>query len=169
MWDALAVTYSSGKDKLQIFDSHVKANGIKQNGSLGNKEGAKAAAATTGNSETTKNDRNQYDTGEKNGGYGGIASAGDERIDGDTGNGVEKLFSTPSLVNPNLFNLQNIDIVMSANNHDHLNNVCCDMLNNSPKNLLVPVLTQTLIFLKQFLKIMFLVKIKLNVLILLKF
>ncbi|XP_076895485.1 uncharacterized protein LOC143548121 [Bidens hawaiensis] len=33
LWDALAVTYSSGKDKLQTFDLHVKANGIKQNGS----------------------------------------------------------------------------------------------------------------------------------------
>ncbi|KAJ0453691.1 putative transcription factor interactor and regulator CCHC(Zn) family [Helianthus annuus] len=33
LWDALIVTYSSGKDKLQTFDLHVKANGIKQNGS----------------------------------------------------------------------------------------------------------------------------------------
>ncbi|KAJ0858140.1 putative transcription factor interactor and regulator CCHC(Zn) family [Helianthus annuus] len=33
LWDALVVTYSSGKDKLQTFDLHVKANGIKQNGS----------------------------------------------------------------------------------------------------------------------------------------
>ncbi|KAJ0469473.1 hypothetical protein HanIR_Chr14g0708291 [Helianthus annuus] len=32
LWDALVVTYSSGKDKLQTFDLHVKANGIKQNG-----------------------------------------------------------------------------------------------------------------------------------------
>nr|GEZ60154.1 putative Gag-polypeptide of LTR copia-type [Tanacetum cinerariifolium] len=31
-WDALTVTYSSGKDKLQTFDLHVKANGLKQNG-----------------------------------------------------------------------------------------------------------------------------------------
>ncbi|XP_076946787.1 uncharacterized protein LOC143618460 [Bidens hawaiensis] len=33
LWDALVVTYNSGKDKLQTFDLHVKANGIKQNGS----------------------------------------------------------------------------------------------------------------------------------------
>ncbi|XP_076922176.1 uncharacterized protein LOC143583875 [Bidens hawaiensis] len=33
LWDALVVTYSSGKDKLKTFDLHVKANGIKQNGS----------------------------------------------------------------------------------------------------------------------------------------
>nr|GEW22889.1 putative Gag-polypeptide of LTR copia-type [Tanacetum cinerariifolium] len=32
LWDALTVTYSSGKDKLQTFDLHVKANGLKQNG-----------------------------------------------------------------------------------------------------------------------------------------
>ncbi|XP_035831181.1 uncharacterized protein LOC118480438 [Helianthus annuus] len=32
LWDALVTTYSSGKDKLQTFDLHVKANGIKQNG-----------------------------------------------------------------------------------------------------------------------------------------
>nr|GFB50103.1 putative Gag-polypeptide of LTR copia-type [Tanacetum cinerariifolium] len=32
LWDALTVTYSSGKDKLQNFDLHVKANGLKQNG-----------------------------------------------------------------------------------------------------------------------------------------
>lgn len=31
LWDALVVTYSSGKDKLQTFDLHVKANEIKQN------------------------------------------------------------------------------------------------------------------------------------------
>ncbi|XP_076919097.1 uncharacterized protein LOC143579772 [Bidens hawaiensis] len=33
LWDALVVTYSSGNDKLQTFDLHVKENGIKQNGS----------------------------------------------------------------------------------------------------------------------------------------
>ncbi|KAF5783775.1 putative transcription factor interactor and regulator CCHC(Zn) family [Helianthus annuus] len=33
LWDALVTTYSSGKDKLQTFDLHVKSNGIKQNGS----------------------------------------------------------------------------------------------------------------------------------------
>ncbi|CAH1428107.1 unnamed protein product [Lactuca virosa] len=33
LWDALVVTYSSRKDKLQTFDLHVKANEIKQNGS----------------------------------------------------------------------------------------------------------------------------------------
>lgn len=32
LWDAPVTTYSSGKDKLQTFDLHVKANGIKQNG-----------------------------------------------------------------------------------------------------------------------------------------
>nr|GEZ11305.1 putative RNA-directed DNA polymerase [Tanacetum cinerariifolium] len=32
LWDALTVTYSSGKGKLQTFDLHVKANGLKQNG-----------------------------------------------------------------------------------------------------------------------------------------
>ncbi|KAJ0939340.1 hypothetical protein HanRHA438_Chr02g0059991 [Helianthus annuus] len=32
LWDALMVTYSSGKDKLQTFDLHVKANEFKQNG-----------------------------------------------------------------------------------------------------------------------------------------
>nr|GEZ99395.1 putative Gag-polypeptide of LTR copia-type [Tanacetum cinerariifolium] len=32
LWDALTVTYSSGKDKLQTFDLHVKANGLKKNG-----------------------------------------------------------------------------------------------------------------------------------------
>ncbi|XP_019158475.1 PREDICTED: uncharacterized protein LOC109155214 [Ipomoea nil] len=32
LWDALVVTYSSGKDKLQTFDLHVKTNEIKQNG-----------------------------------------------------------------------------------------------------------------------------------------
>ncbi|KAK9053770.1 hypothetical protein SSX86_026981 [Deinandra increscens subsp. villosa] len=32
LWDALVVTYSSGKDKLQTFDLHVKANEFKQNG-----------------------------------------------------------------------------------------------------------------------------------------
>nr|GLL30062.1 uncharacterized protein LOC109155214 [Ipomoea trifida]GME19494.1 putative gag-polypeptide of LTR copia-type [Ipomoea batatas] len=32
LWDALVVTYSSGKDKLKTFDLHVKANEIKQNG-----------------------------------------------------------------------------------------------------------------------------------------
>ncbi|KAJ0927359.1 hypothetical protein HanRHA438_Chr04g0181931 [Helianthus annuus] len=32
LWDALVVTYSSGKDKLQTFNLHVKANEIKQNG-----------------------------------------------------------------------------------------------------------------------------------------
>lgn len=31
LWEALAVTYSSGKDKLQTFDLHVKANEFKQN------------------------------------------------------------------------------------------------------------------------------------------
>ncbi|KAD4585302.1 hypothetical protein E3N88_22903 [Mikania micrantha] len=31
LWDALVVTYSSGKDKLQTFDLHVKANELKQN------------------------------------------------------------------------------------------------------------------------------------------
>lgn len=33
LWDALVVTYSSGKDKLQTFNLHVKANDIKQNDS----------------------------------------------------------------------------------------------------------------------------------------
>ncbi|KAD4384257.1 hypothetical protein E3N88_24425 [Mikania micrantha] len=33
LWDVLVVTYSSGKDKLQTFDLHVKANSMKQNGS----------------------------------------------------------------------------------------------------------------------------------------
>lgn len=32
LWDALVVTYSSGKDKLQTFDLHVKANEFKQKG-----------------------------------------------------------------------------------------------------------------------------------------
>nr|GEU81540.1 reverse transcriptase domain-containing protein [Tanacetum cinerariifolium] len=32
LWDALTVTYCSGKDKLQTFDLHVKENGLKQNG-----------------------------------------------------------------------------------------------------------------------------------------
>ncbi|KAJ0852132.1 hypothetical protein HanRHA438_Chr14g0634691 [Helianthus annuus] len=32
LWDALTVTYSSGKDKLQTFDLHVKSNEFKQNG-----------------------------------------------------------------------------------------------------------------------------------------
>ncbi|PWA67069.1 ribonuclease H-like domain-containing protein [Artemisia annua] len=32
LWDALVVTYSSGKDKLQTFNLHVKANEIRQNG-----------------------------------------------------------------------------------------------------------------------------------------
>ncbi|KAM0014643.1 hypothetical protein Hdeb2414_s0034g00726131 [Helianthus debilis subsp. tardiflorus] len=32
LWDALTVTYSSGKDQLQTFDLHVKANEFKQNG-----------------------------------------------------------------------------------------------------------------------------------------
>lgn len=32
LWDALTVTYSSGKDKLQTFDLHVRANEFKQNG-----------------------------------------------------------------------------------------------------------------------------------------
>ncbi|XP_022032681.1 uncharacterized protein LOC110933783 [Helianthus annuus] len=31
LWDALVVTYSSGRDKLQTFNLHVKANDIKQN------------------------------------------------------------------------------------------------------------------------------------------
>ncbi|XP_076912477.1 uncharacterized protein LOC143570814 [Bidens hawaiensis] len=31
LWDALVITYSSGKDKLQTFNLHVKANEIKQN------------------------------------------------------------------------------------------------------------------------------------------
>nr|XP_043627869.1 uncharacterized protein LOC122599424 [Erigeron canadensis] len=30
LWDALTTTYSSGKDKLQIFNLHVKANELKQ-------------------------------------------------------------------------------------------------------------------------------------------
>ncbi|GJT09385.1 hypothetical protein Tco_0856427 [Tanacetum coccineum] len=33
LWDALVVTYSSGRDKLQTFNLHVKANDIKQNSS----------------------------------------------------------------------------------------------------------------------------------------
>ncbi|KAF5805996.1 hypothetical protein HanXRQr2_Chr05g0216001 [Helianthus annuus] len=33
LWDALVVTYSSGKDKLQTFDLHLKSNSIKENGS----------------------------------------------------------------------------------------------------------------------------------------
>ncbi|KAM0071101.1 putative transcription factor interactor and regulator CCHC(Zn) family [Helianthus debilis subsp. tardiflorus] len=33
LWDALTITYSSGRDKLQTFNLHVKANDIKQNGS----------------------------------------------------------------------------------------------------------------------------------------
>lgn len=33
LWDALVVTYSSGRDKLQTFNLHVKANDIKQSGS----------------------------------------------------------------------------------------------------------------------------------------
>ncbi|KAK9070364.1 hypothetical protein SSX86_010766 [Deinandra increscens subsp. villosa] len=32
LWEALVITYSSGKDKLQTFDLHVKANEIKQKG-----------------------------------------------------------------------------------------------------------------------------------------
>ncbi|KAJ0846073.1 hypothetical protein HanRHA438_Chr15g0720751 [Helianthus annuus] len=32
LWDALTVTYSSGKDKLQTFDLHVKANEFKHSG-----------------------------------------------------------------------------------------------------------------------------------------
>ncbi|KAK9065790.1 hypothetical protein SSX86_015191 [Deinandra increscens subsp. villosa] len=32
LWDALTVTYSSGKDKLQTFDLHVKSNELKQQG-----------------------------------------------------------------------------------------------------------------------------------------
>ncbi|XP_076926638.1 uncharacterized protein LOC143589894 [Bidens hawaiensis] len=32
LWDALTVTYSSGKEKLQTFDLHVKANEFKENG-----------------------------------------------------------------------------------------------------------------------------------------
>ncbi|XP_071699211.1 uncharacterized protein [Rutidosis leptorrhynchoides] len=32
LWNALITTYSSGKDKLQTFDLHVKANNIRQNG-----------------------------------------------------------------------------------------------------------------------------------------
>ncbi|XP_071713263.1 uncharacterized protein [Rutidosis leptorrhynchoides] len=32
LWNALITTYSSGKDKLQTFDLHVKANNIKQEG-----------------------------------------------------------------------------------------------------------------------------------------
>nr|XP_043638230.1 uncharacterized protein LOC122609236 [Erigeron canadensis] len=32
LWDALVTTYSSGKDKLQAFNLHVKANEIKQSG-----------------------------------------------------------------------------------------------------------------------------------------
>ncbi|XP_076935312.1 uncharacterized protein LOC143601914 [Bidens hawaiensis] len=32
LWDALVITYSSGKDKLQTFDLHVKAYEFKQNG-----------------------------------------------------------------------------------------------------------------------------------------
>nr|GEY23495.1 putative Gag-polypeptide of LTR copia-type [Tanacetum cinerariifolium] len=31
LWDALVTTYSSGKEKLQIFNLHVKANELKQN------------------------------------------------------------------------------------------------------------------------------------------
>ncbi|KAK9050026.1 hypothetical protein SSX86_031005 [Deinandra increscens subsp. villosa] len=31
LWNTLVVTYSSGKDKLQTYDLHVKANEIKQN------------------------------------------------------------------------------------------------------------------------------------------
>ncbi|KAK9065319.1 hypothetical protein SSX86_016702 [Deinandra increscens subsp. villosa] len=31
LWDALAITYSSGSDKLQIFNLHVRANETKQN------------------------------------------------------------------------------------------------------------------------------------------
>ncbi|KAM0050833.1 hypothetical protein Hdeb2414_s0007g00228331 [Helianthus debilis subsp. tardiflorus] len=31
LWDALVITYSSGRDKLQTFNLHVKANDIKQN------------------------------------------------------------------------------------------------------------------------------------------
>nr|GEY37687.1 putative Gag-polypeptide of LTR copia-type [Tanacetum cinerariifolium] len=30
LWDALVITYSSGKDKLQIFNLHVNANELKQ-------------------------------------------------------------------------------------------------------------------------------------------
>ncbi|KAJ9551824.1 hypothetical protein OSB04_015869 [Centaurea solstitialis] len=33
LWDALVVTYNSGRDKLQTFNLHVKANDIKQNDS----------------------------------------------------------------------------------------------------------------------------------------
>ncbi|XP_071692055.1 uncharacterized protein [Rutidosis leptorrhynchoides] len=32
LWNALITTYSSGKDKLQTFDLHVKANNIRQDG-----------------------------------------------------------------------------------------------------------------------------------------
>ncbi|XP_071708233.1 uncharacterized protein [Rutidosis leptorrhynchoides] len=32
LWDALVTTYSSGRDKLQTFDFHVRANEIKQSG-----------------------------------------------------------------------------------------------------------------------------------------
>ncbi|PWA34949.1 ribonuclease H-like domain-containing protein [Artemisia annua] len=32
LWDALTTTYSSGKDKLQVFNLHVKANELKQEG-----------------------------------------------------------------------------------------------------------------------------------------
>nr|GFD08025.1 putative Gag-polypeptide of LTR copia-type [Tanacetum cinerariifolium] len=33
LWDALVVTYNNGRDKLQTFNLHVKANDIKQNDS----------------------------------------------------------------------------------------------------------------------------------------
>ncbi|XP_076888069.1 uncharacterized protein LOC143538382 [Bidens hawaiensis] len=33
LWDALVVTYNSGRDKMQTFNLHVKANDIKQNNS----------------------------------------------------------------------------------------------------------------------------------------
>ncbi|XP_076892914.1 uncharacterized protein LOC143544786 [Bidens hawaiensis] len=32
LWDALVITYSSGKDKIQTFNLHVKSNEFKQNG-----------------------------------------------------------------------------------------------------------------------------------------
>nr|GMD06375.1 putative gag-polypeptide of LTR copia-type [Ipomoea batatas] len=95
LWDALVVTYSSGKDKLKTFDLHVKANEIKQNaegayavvrketahqnilgavsGTASSQQGVAAGLAVTGPSEAeglgliSKGRRRSDQTGKTNG------------------------------------------------------------------------------------------------------
>nr|GEV10199.1 putative Gag-polypeptide of LTR copia-type [Tanacetum cinerariifolium] len=68
LWDALVVTYSSGRDKLQTFNLHVKANDIKQNNSsledfwISLQEGTKNSGPEKGKASIAGSTKENVDT-----------------------------------------------------------------------------------------------------------